>query len=76
MWCFDDRAGRRWEIVPGRASWGAHVALFVPAGHDGPVRQAMLDGSAWDQAMAEIEKLGPAGWQGLLDRSTIRDEAS
>jgi len=73
MWRFDDRAGLRWDIVLGRASWGTHVALFVPVGHDAPVRQAMIDGDAWDQVMAELENIGPAGWQGLLDRSTIRD---
>ncbi len=73
MWRFADRQGRTWDVVAGRASWGAHVALFVPVGHEAPIREAALRAAAWDQAMEEIEALGPAGLEALLDASTIKD---
>ena len=71
---FTDREGRGWEVVLGRGSWGAHVALFVPRGHDAPVRQADLAATALDQAMIEIERADEARFQTLLDRSKNREE--
>src|SRR5688500_15051418 len=39
---FEDCSGRVWDVVAGRESWGAIVAIFVPAdGADSP-RQAPL----------------------------------
>ncbi|MGD8277333.1 MAG: hypothetical protein PVH00_04875 [Gemmatimonadota bacterium] len=71
---FSDREGRTWEVVPGRGSWGMHVVLFVPAGHDAPVRQAELAVSAMDEALDEIERADTARLQQLLDGSRHRDE--
>jgi hypothetical protein len=71
---FRDRQGRAWEIVLGRGSWGAQVALFVPLGHDAPVRQADLAASAVDQAVDEIDRADEASLQALLDLSKNREE--
>jgi len=71
---FRDREGREWDVVLGRASWGAHVALFVPAGHDAAVRQADLAASGLDGAMDEIGEIEVSGLQSLLDRSKNREE--
>jgi len=71
---FSDREGRTWEVVPGRGSWGMHVALFVPSGHEGPIRQAELAVSAISEAMDEIDRADDARLQQLLDGSRYRDE--
>jgi hypothetical protein len=72
---FTDRHGHDWDVVLGRESWGAQLALFVPLGvPDRPVRQAMLGTSAADSAMLELERLDDTALQQLLDRSTIKDQ--
>jgi hypothetical protein len=71
---FRDRAGREWDVVLGRASWGAHVALFVPAGHEAPVRQADLVASGLEGAMDAFGQIDDGGLQSLLDRSKTREE--
>ena len=71
---FTDREGRLWEAVPGRGSWGMHVVLFVPAGHEAPIRQAELAASAMDEAIDEIERADDARLQQMLDASRHRDE--
>jgi hypothetical protein len=69
---FEDRSGRRWDVVVGRASWGTHCALFVPVTGD-DVRQAVLRASAFDDAIIEIETMDQARLQGLLDASTPKE---
>lgn len=71
---FTDREGRVWDIVLGRGSWGAHVALFVPHGHEAAVRQTDLAASGFDQAMDEIERADQHRLQSLLDHSKNREE--
>jgi len=71
---FTDRDGRKWEAVPGRGSWGMHVVLFVPVGHEAPIRQAELAASTMDQAMDEIERAADARLRELLEGSRQRDE--
>jgi hypothetical protein len=71
---FADREGRLWEAVPGRGSFGMHVVLFVPAGHEAPIRQAELAASAMDEAIDEIERADDARLWELLDASRHRDE--
>jgi hypothetical protein len=61
-------------VVPGRGSWGMHVVLFVPAGHEAAIRQAELAASGMDEAIDEIEQAGDARLQELLDGSRHRDE--
>ena len=39
---FEDAEGRRWEVIVGRASWGAFQLLFVPEG-GGETRQVHLE---------------------------------
>lgn len=74
MRTFVDREGTRWDVVLGRESWGALLALFVPASGPGPARQALLKASAYDVAMQELNELDDAALQALLDRSTVKDE--
>jgi len=71
---FTDRTGRTWEVVPGRGSWGMHVVLFVPEGHDAEIRQAELAVSAMERAIDEIERADQARLQQLFDGSRHRDE--
>jgi hypothetical protein len=71
---FLDRDGQRWDVVLGRESWGALLALFVPASGTGRARQAMLQASAYDAAMQELNELDDAAVQELLDRSVAKDE--
>jgi hypothetical protein len=71
---FTDRDDRLWDVVVGRASWGASYALFVPAGgSSADVRQAALGASSHEQAMNELDALDAAGLQALLDASTLKD---
>jgi hypothetical protein len=72
---FEDRDARTWDVVVGRASWGANYALFVPV-DAGPeeIRQAPLRGAGFDEAAAELDNLDEDGLQVLLDNSEIRTE--
>ncbi|HSJ23307.1 MAG TPA: hypothetical protein VK929_01400 [Longimicrobiales bacterium] len=74
MRTFTDRDGTRWDVVLGRESWGALLALFVPASGAAPARQALLQASAYDAAMQELDELDETALQELLDRSTVKDE--
>jgi hypothetical protein len=71
---FDDRNGFEWDVVLGRESWGAVVALFVPRTGTLPVRQASLAAPSYEAAVQEFNALDSAALQALLDRSTIRQE--
>ena len=66
---FTDSAGRTWEVVAGRESWGAFVALFVPTEDGVELRQAPLLASGFEQATAELDALDQAGLEELLARS-------
>lgn len=68
---FQDRQGVAWDVVLGRESWGASVALFVPpTSSDLPIRQAPLAAATQDAAMRELDSLDEAELQALFDRST------
>jgi hypothetical protein len=71
---FVDRGGAPWDVVLGRASWGALLALFVPVGRTAPVRQAMLRSADYYQAQRLLDEATPETLQELLDRSEPKDE--
>lgn len=72
---FRDRSGVEWDVVLGRESWGASVALFVPpTSSDLDVRQVPLRSAAADAATRELDSLDDAALQVLLDRSSNRRE--
>ena len=74
---FTDRDGREWDVVLGRESWGASVALFVPRTAAGmAIRQTALSASSHDAAARELSSLDRAALQALLDRSSIKQEGS
>lgn len=56
-------------MVVGRESWGAFVALFVPAGDHGEVRQARLTARGRGEAETEVEALDTQELLALLARS-------
>ena len=79
---FDDHEGQSWEVVAGRESWGALVAIFIPVerpadargtsgkGADGiAMRQAPLSASSYEAATAEFDRLDDTGLRDLLLRS-------
>jgi hypothetical protein len=70
---FDDDDGRRWDVVLGRESWGALYALFVPAGHDAPIRQALLRAVAHDAAQHELDDMSGEELSALFRASTIKE---
>jgi hypothetical protein len=71
---FRDRDGITYDVVLGRESWGALLALFVPVQSGRPVRQAALSSTAFDAATQELNDLDDAALHVLLDRSTIKEE--
>lgn len=66
---FTDREGRQWEVVPGRESWGNLVVLFIPVVPGPDIRQAPLAASGYELAEVELDRMGEAGLQELLDGS-------
>lgn len=66
---FRDEAGQRWDVVPGRESWGGVVALFVPEGHPQTVRQTVLHVSSPSEATTELSGLSEDGLRALLQES-------
>jgi len=75
MRSFTDRRGARWDVVVGRESWGALLALFVPAGPaDGrTVRQAPLRASGYNEADRELARLDDGALHLLFDRSNPKE---
>jgi len=72
---FRDRTGMLWDVVLGRESWGASVALFVPDG-EGRVRQSALKSVAYDAAIRELDTMDEIELQTLLDRSTPKEDTA
>jgi hypothetical protein len=74
---FKDQRGTTWDVVLGRESWGASVALFVPpTSSDLDVRRTALAAGTHDAAVRELEAMDDAALQALFDRSTDRQEGS
>lgn len=70
---FTDEAGRQWDVVLGRESWGALLALFVP--RDGGVaRQAVLAASDYNEAQHELDTLDDGALARLLSASVEKTE--
>lgn len=65
--------GTLWDVVLGRESWGALYALFVPAGHDAPVRQALLEAEGYDAAQTELATLDETRLARLFEESSPRE---
>lgn len=70
---FEDADGRGWDVVLGRASWGAFHALFVPR-DGGTVRQTLLDVDAAEEAARRLHSADPAELEGLFERSAPRPD--
>jgi hypothetical protein len=63
---FADDAGRGWDVVAGRESWGAIVAIFVPRAGQAEVRQAILEATSYGEAEAVLGALDEARLRELL----------
>jgi hypothetical protein len=73
---FTDEAGRDWDVVVGRESFGALYALFVPAaGNAEQTRQALLRSESPLEAGAELDALSDADLNDLLQRSEAKGMA-
>lgn len=71
---YTDPDGHAWDIVIGRESFGALLALFVPAaGNAGAPRQAMLVAESHVDADAELDAMKPADLDGLFERSEPKE---
>ncbi|HUG38955.1 MAG TPA: hypothetical protein VMM12_00635 [Longimicrobiales bacterium] len=71
---YTDRDGRPWDVVIGRESFGALLALFVPAaGNAGAPRQAMLAAESHVDADAELDGMEPAALDALFERSEPKE---
>jgi hypothetical protein len=70
---FADGRGGLWDVVVGRESWGTLYALFVPAGRDEAVRQALLHAAGYDEAQRELDALDEAALRELLSRATPKE---
>lgn len=56
MRTFTDDAGRRWQVVLGKESWGTLVLLFSPAA-GGDARTSILAAETAFAASAELDAL-------------------
>jgi hypothetical protein len=56
---FTDEAGRRWEVVLGKESWGTLVLLFTPTA-GGDARTSVLSSETSFDANAELDALTDA----------------
>lgn len=70
---FRDERGRDWDVVIGRESWGAFVALFVPRSGDEPVRQVPLGSESRGAAAREVHALDEEELGALLERSRPKE---
>jgi hypothetical protein len=67
---FVESLGNTWDVVVGRESWGAVVALFVPVKSGQPMRQALLGARSPDEGLRELSALSPEELEQLFARST------
>lgn len=71
---YTDPDGRGWDIVLGRESFGALVALFVPvAGNAEPMRQSYLSSESHTAAETELDALDDRGLDALFQRSKPKE---
>ena len=71
---YTDPDDRPWDVVIGRESFGALLALFVPAaGNQAGPRQTMLAAESHVDADAELDAMGPAELDGLFERSQPKE---
>ncbi len=72
---FTDPAGRIWDVVLGRESWGTLYALFVPAGTGPlpPIRQALLQSAGYEQAQQELDGLDDEALRALFAAAQPRE---
>ena len=71
---YTDPDGRPWDVVLGRESFGALLALFVPAAGNGAApRQTMLGADSRQGAATELEDLEPAELDALFERSQPKE---
>jgi hypothetical protein len=70
---FEDAQGRAWDVVLGRESWGVLYALFVPAGHQAPIRQALLRAEGYDAAQTELATLDESALMRLFEQSSVKE---
>ena len=68
-----DEQGREWDVILGRESWGALLALFVPRGA-GTARQAMLTSSDYNAAQQELDALDDDALAELLRSSVEKSQ--
>jgi hypothetical protein len=68
-----DEQGGEWDVVLGRESWGALLALFVPR-VAGTARQALLRASDYNAAQQELDALDDRALGELLSGSTEKSE--
>ena len=73
MRIFSDAGGRRWEVVPGRESWGGIVAIFFPVDGSRDLRQTPLRASGYEDANTELDELDVEGLRDLLARALPKD---
>ncbi len=71
---FVDQQGREWDAVVGRGSWGAYLLIFAPTGVTGPIREAPLTATSFDDALLELDALDDDALESLLDRSTPKQD--
>jgi len=64
---FCDRHGRRWDVVVGRESWGALLALFTPVRHEAPTMQVLLRAESTLDAEIELDRMSEDRLQQMLD---------
>lgn len=68
---YTDPAGRTWDVVLGRESFGTLLALFVPAaGNAGGPRQTVLAATSPRDAEAELDG---GRLDALFERSTPKE---
>jgi hypothetical protein len=68
---FTDAAGRPWDVVVGRESWGTLYALFIPAGvgRAESIRQALLRSESYEGAQLELDGCEEATLARLFEQS-------
>lgn len=73
MRTFRDETGRDWEVVAGRESWGAIVAIFVPRTGGAEIRQTVLRASSYLEATSELARLDERRLRELLRESRLKN---
>jgi len=72
---FKDGAGKNWDVVVGRESWGTVVAIFVVQEGPEPPRQTLMNVRSSEEGTRELREMSEEELGDLFEASAAKPTA-